>query len=118
MAKTARALSVYVYTNKNGYDCTNNGVSSRFKELLVPCSDGPIEYDPEFPPENLCFIRVRELFGQVFCTLVPADGKGGTMAGGNKADTSDARWGRLLAKLSGNEWYRLHHTVDIHDRRE
>lgn len=120
----SKALMVDVYTDKYGGDCTNGGVSSRFKHVLVPCECenswdcGPIDYDPANPPENMCYIERRELFGQVILTLVPAHGKGWHMYGGNKADTSDARWGKMLERVSGNPFYRFNTCIDIHDRYE
>lgn len=120
----AQALSVEVYRPAQSGDCTNGGVSSKFRELLVPCEGdnpwdcGPYEYDPENPPENLCNIERRELFGQVILTLVPANGRGWHMYGGNKADTSDSRWGELLERVSGNPFYRFNTCIDIHDRYE
>ena len=120
----AYAISVEVFRSGFG-DCSNGGVSSKFRSLLVPCEwgtsplqRGPYEYDPDNPPENLCNIERRELFGQVILTLVPANGKGWHMYGGNKADTSDSRWGELLERVSGNPFYRYNHTLDIHDRYE
>ena len=122
MAKM-HALSVEVY--RDGYgDCSNGGVSSRFRELLVPCEAaspydcGPYEYDPDDPPENMCYVERRELFGQVILTLVPAHGEGWHMYGGNKADCSDSRWGKLLERISGNPFYRFNTCLDVHDRYE
>jgi len=121
----ARALSVSVYTDKYPGDCTNDGVSSKFRELLVPCEApnafdrGPVEYDPDNPPENLCDVEVRDLFGQVILTLVPRSLNGRwTMYGGNKADTGDSRWGKMLERLSGNPFYRFNTCLNIHDRIE
>lgn len=120
----AWAIDVEVFRS-NYADCSNGGVSSRFRSLLVPCEygrhplqHGPVQYDPENPPENLCNIERRELFGQVILTLVPANGKGWHMYGGCKADCCDSRWGELLERVSGNPFYRYNHTLDIHDRYE
>ena len=40
-----KALPVSVYRNADNRDCTNGGVSSRFKGLLIVCPDGFIDVD-------------------------------------------------------------------------
>lgn len=114
----ARALSLSVYRWE--YDCTNNGISSRFNDILVPCAHGPRDYDTDNPPENLCVVRSQRIGGALALRLVPAAAeKAGkwTMAGGNYATTSDSRWGEMLAAEYGME-YRFNDCLPIHDRIE
>ena len=113
-----RALSVEVYRFPL-WDCTNGGISSRFRELLIACPDGNEEIDTDVMiPLNFCAVVRRDLGFTEVCTVYPAtvneDGEivkrpGWWMYGGNIADTSDSRW----RALSGG-YYPLH----IHDRRE
>lgn len=109
-----RALPVSVYRDarRGGYDCTNNGVSARFRELLVLCPDGFINVDEDNPPENLCKVVKRHLFGRDVYHIEPvaAPEGAGWMAGGNFAHTSDSRFSKLCDGLYG--------ALSIHDRQE
>lgn len=107
-----KALPVSVYRDATPGDCTNNGVSSRFRDLLVICSDGFIDVDEENPPENLCKVVHRFLFGRDIYHIEPvARPKGaGWMMGGNYAATSDSRFSELCGHQYG--------AIAIHDRQE
>lgn len=51
-----RALSVDIYESKNIGNCSNNGISNRFRTAYIICPDGNWEFDlddPENLPENL-----------------------------------------------------------------
>lgn len=116
--KKARALRLDVYRAAYGRDCTNGGISGRVRELLIPCAEGPIEYDPENPPEDLCTVKVIKVAGVVTLSLVPASLAGRwTMFGGNYATTSDSRLGEMLARQFGREFL-FNHVLPIHDRIE
>lgn len=116
--RKARALRLEVYRAADGRDCTNGGISGRARELLVPCADGPIDYDPENPPENLCTVKAREVAGVLTLDLVPASLAGRwTMFGGNYATTSDSRLGEMLARQFGRAFL-FNHVLPIHDRIE
>lgn len=116
--KKARALRLEVYRAADGRDCTNGGISARVRELLVPCACGPLEYDPENPPENLCTVKVIKVAGVVTLSLVPASLAGRwTMFGGNYATTSDSRLGEMLARQFGLAFL-FNHVLPIHDRIE
>ena len=107
-----KALPVSVYRDADGSDCTNNGVSSRFRELLVICDDGFINVDENNPPENLCKVVHRHLFGRDIYhvePVVPPKGAG-WMAGGNYAATTDSRFTELCGGLYA--------AISIHDRQE
>ena len=88
-----RALRVYVYKSDLG-DCSNNGISSKYKEILVLCPDGNIEVDESDPPENLCKIVERNLWGSVYKHIEPvAKANGvGWMASGSIAYSCDSRF--------------------------
>lgn len=105
-----KALSVRVY--RDGTDCTNNGVSSRYRDLLVLCPDGYINVDMDNPPENLVQVVKRHLFGQDIYHIEPwVSPKGaGWMMGGNYAASCDSRFSKLVGGMYG--------AVAIHDRQE
>ncbi len=118
--KKINCLPVNVYKNPSG-DCTNRGISSRFRELLVYCPDGHESFDSEKEtPLNFCMVERQTFFGgrTANTVIVPAmvDDAGNVvkrpgwwMYGGNIADTSDSRF----TQLKGG-YYPLH----IHDRKE
>lgn len=107
-----KALPVDVYRSINIGDCTNGGVSSRFDRLLVLCDDGFIDVDMDNPPENLCKVVHRFLFGRDVYHIEPVEEpKGcGWMAGGNFAHTSDSRFSDMCGHQYG--------ALAIHDRQE
>jgi hypothetical protein len=108
-----RALRIYVYKNNRLGDCSNNGISSRYDELLLVCPDGPEEVDESNPPENLVKIVERRSYsrpGEIHRHIEPvAKPKGlGWMAGGCMAYCSDSRF----SKISGG------YPLQLHDRCE
>ena len=105
-----RALSVEIYRDHFG-DCSNGGISSRFKEILVECPTGCIEIDENNPPENLCKIVTRDLGFAVVQHVEPVAKPNGVgwMYGGTIVDTSDSRW----TQLKGNFY-----PLKLHDRCE
>lgn len=107
-----KALPVSVYRDATPGDCTNGGVSSRFRDLLVICPDGFIDVDENNPPENLCKVVHRFLFGRDVYHIEPvARPKGaGWMMGGNYAATSDSRFSELCGDLYA--------AIPVHDRQE
>ena len=107
-------LPVYVYRNNVIGDCTNDGISKYFKELLVYCPDGHITFDSdECTPLNFCI--VDSMRGQKY--IVPAcideygicARPGWWMNGGNIASTSDSRFSHLTGH---------YYPLKIHDRKE
>ena len=107
-----KALPVSVYRDATPGDCTNNGVSSRFRELLVICDDGFINVDENNPPENLCKVVKRHLFGRDIYHVEPVARPHGAgwMMGGNYAASCDSRFSELCGKQYG--------ALAIHDRQE
>lgn len=113
----ARALELEVYRWSLG-DCTNGGVTATQDEILVPCEQGPWEYDTDNPPDNLCVVKTRVVGGVQTLRLVPVSLEGRwTMFGGNYATTSDSRWGEMLAREYGLE-FRFNNVIAVHDRVE
>lgn len=96
-----KALSVSIYDDKAIGNCSNNGISARYREILLPCPTGNWNIDWENPPENLCVYVERELFGERHDYIRPyADAKGaGWMFGGSLVFSSDSRFGDVPMKL-------------------
>lgn len=107
----AKALPINVYRPAHGYDCTNGGISSRFRELLILCDDGFIEVDLDKPPENLVKMVRRVVFGKTVYYVEPVKRPSGVgwMMGGNYAATSDSRF---------SEMTNIYGAIAIHDRQE
>lgn len=114
MNNSIHALAVSVYRSPFG-DCTNNGISNRFSELLVACPDGPRHFDPSTEiPLNFCMVSYVRGYAHIVPACVSEDGRvvprpGWFMYGGNIADASDSRFRDMTGA-----GYPLH----IHDRRE
>lgn len=89
-----KALGISVYRNNRYGDCSNNGITSRYDELLLVCEDGYIDVDESNPPENLVRIVVRHFGGKEYKHIEPvAQPQGaGWMYGGAIACTSDSRF--------------------------
>ncbi len=107
-------LRVTVYRNPYG-DCSNNGISNRFQELLVYCPNGPHHFFSEHElPLNFCMVDYTGNVAFLVPAQVTRDGlllhrPGWFMHGGNIAYTSDSR----LAEITGTPY-----PVAIHDRTE
>lgn len=102
-----RALPIRVYRDNGLGDSTNNGISSRYDELLLLCEDGHVIIDMDNPPENLVNIVERKLFGEIYLHIEPYARPQhiGWMYGGNIACTSDSR-------------FKSRYPLKIHDRQE
>ena len=92
-----KGLSISVYRNARGWDCTNGGISSRYSELILVGEgiEGPVTVDLDNPPENLVKIVKRKLFGgqEEYMHIEPYNNDGKWfMDGGNIADASDSRF--------------------------
>ena len=111
-------LSVSVYRDSHGGDCSNGGISSRFRTLKVFCPDGSSSFESEREtPLDFCMVRHHDYpFGHS-CELVPACVKEGKvialpfwyMFGGNIGYTCDSRFSSLTG---------CYYPLKIHDRRE
>lgn len=92
----AKALSVNIYKPSYG-DCSNHGISSKYDTVLIISEEGIWDVDLDNPPENLCEIVERELWGKTYryvCPVVKAKGVG-WLKGGCIVDSSDSRWSKL-----------------------
>ena len=92
-----RALSVGIYESKSIGNCSNDGISAHFNEILIPCPTGNWEIDWDNPPENLCIYVERELWGERHDYIRPyKDAVGvGWMFGGSLVYTSDGRYSAI-----------------------
>ena len=105
-------VSVYKDADSN-YDCTMNGVTSRFTKLCVTNVDGPFDPCDEYPAAKL----VKQTFGfGSSVKVIPEEAEGKqTMMGGNYAATSDSRFSDKVEQMLGHHFYGA---VPIHDRVE
>lgn len=110
MARTVKALTVYIFKSRFG-DSSNGGISSRFNEILVECPNGNSEVDLDNPPANFCVVVKRILWGEKHYYVRPyAEPDGvGWMYGGCIVDTSDSRWSELIE---------VDYPLHLHDRTE
>ena len=106
-----RALPLGIFENKKIGNCSNNGISNRYNEVLLICEDGFVDIDEDNPPENLVKLVVRNLFGKEYKHLEPYrptdSGCVGWMAGGSYAGCSDSRFHRISE-----------YPLPLHDRQE
>jgi len=106
-----KVLPVSIFKPAMG-DCSNGGISSRYKEILIPCETGFLDVDENDPPENLCKVVKRNLFGTTPYVHIEPWGKpegAGWMYGGTIVDTSDSRFKRETG---------VDYPVHLHDRQE
>ena len=113
-----KGIGVDIYRFPLG-DCTRNGISSRFRELILPCEDGYIDIDTDNLPENFCYVRLRVIGDKEIYDIRPAEIKDGElvdrggkwyMMGGNFAYSSDSRFSKMVGGMYG--------AIAIHDRVE
>lgn len=106
-----KALPISVYRTDRLGDCTNGGITSRYKELLLICEDGFVEVDENDPPENLVKIVTRYFGGNEHKHIEPyasvESGSVGWMSGGNIAYTCDSRFREMSE-----------YPLQVHDRQE
>ena len=103
-------VSVYKDADSN-YDCTMNGVTSRFTKMCVTNVDGPFDPSDDCP-------AVKLVKGNLPGTakIVPEECEGKwSMFGGNYAATSDSRFSDKIEQMLGHHFYGA---IPIHDRVE
>lgn len=133
MTVSKQGIRVNVYRGK--YESTNGGQSSDADSFTVvgvvrgwPSGNASVT---EIPEDTQVFVPTDEAPAALLVAsnlrgapphLVPlvdwerAQGQAGPMHGGNKADSPDARWGKLVRSfMPAGVWVS---TVDIHDRVE
>lgn len=103
-----RALGVDIFKSSLG-DCSNCGISSRFSEIMLLCDDGNHEIDMDNPPENLCKVVTRNLWGREYKHIEPVARPNGVgwMSGGCVCYTCDSRFSNLTQ-----------YPLVLHDRQE
>lgn len=115
-----RKLSVYRPADFNGYDCTNDGVSSRLDSIEVFSADATNEQIAAWclknrvRPSDVCRLNKRMLWGEKHYCIEPVMRPKhtlGPMFGGNYACTSDSTWADILGETVGRP-------IPIHDRFE
>jgi hypothetical protein len=101
-------LIAYVYDSPLG-NCSNNGLSAKFKKVTVTNIEGPFEPSADAPAVELVKLRWGNIVGK------PVSLKGHSMFGGAYITTSDSRFNEAVEKLSG---YEHGFPVALHDRVE
>lgn len=86
-----KAISCYIFKSGNG-DCSNNGISARYTEVLVEHPRGYVEFDENNPPENLVVIDKKNFSFGSYINAKPVCIKGHSMMGGTFIYSSDARF--------------------------
>lgn len=100
-----RALSVDIFESKGIGNCSNHGISEKFRSILVECKDGNYTVDLDNPPENFCVIG--EIMGHKFVRPYAEPTGIGWMAGGALVYTCDSRFRRISE-----------YPLSLHDRQE
>lgn len=104
----ARAISADIF--KSGFgDCSNHGISSRFTEIFLLHEHGNHEIDVDNPPENLCKVVTRTLWGREYKHIEPVVRPTGCgwMSGGCVCYSCDSRFSDLTQ-----------YPLVLHDRQE
>ena len=104
-----RALPISIYESKGIGNCSNNGISSRYNEVLLICEEGFVKIDEENPPENLVKLVTRHLFGKEYKHIEPVARPTGVgwMSGGSIVYSCDSRFRRMSE-----------YPLSLHDRQE
>ena len=94
-----KAIRVAIFENKSIGNCSNQGISSRYSEILLLHERGFVDVDEDNPPENLCeVVEQKTSFGlNRFVRPVKRTASGcvGYMFGGSLVYCSDARFSEL-----------------------
>ena len=110
-----KAISAQIFKPSYG-DCSNGGISSKYDEVLIEHPQGWIEVDESDPPENLCIVIKRFLFGRNYYHIEPIRprdrGSAGYMYGGTIVYSSDSRFRELTDREFGCG------ALPLHDRQE
>lgn len=104
-----RALPISIFKDSKIGDCSNNGISSRYTEVLLICDEGFINIDENNPPENLVKLVTRNLFGREHKHIEPVARPTGVgwMSGGSLVYSCDSRFRRMSE-----------YPLCLHDRQE
>lgn len=115
-------IIISVYRSADiGYNCTLNGVSSKFNRLCVVNVDGPFEPSADCPAVLLeshvpgCVRIVPAIESKEYKDVYFHDKDKHAMFGGNYGACSDSRFAAKCEQLVGGGFYGA---VAIHDRYE
>lgn len=105
-----KALEVGIYEEKGAGNCSNNGISERFRSVYVVCPEGNCVFDTEDKlPENLVKIVNKTYSFGTFTHAEPFIGNGKWwMAGGDFIYACDSRFTKYFG----------HSPIALHDRCE
>lgn len=105
-----KALPIEVYKDR-GRDWSNDGITSKYDQLLLICEEGYIEVDEANPPENLVKIVTRRFGDREYKHIEPYAPLNfnciGWMAGGCIGYSCDSRFSEMSE-----------YPLSIHDRQE
>ena len=97
-----KALRLSIYKDNSG-DCSNHGISSKFRDILLVCDEGYIDVNGD--EENLC--RIDTIMGHKFVRPIAEPKGAGWMSGGTMVYTCDSRFRRMSE-----------YPLCLHDRQE
>lgn len=99
-----------IYDSPMG-NCSNKGISARFKKVCITNVDGPFTPDAETPAVKLVKTRAG------YVSIVPDEvADKWTMFGGAFVFTSDSRFSEAVQRMTGNVMF--YGAVPLHDRVE
>ncbi len=91
-------------------NCSNGGISAKYKQVCVINVDGPFKPTPDTPAVRL----IKRSSGNLVCVPLGLEDKW-TMFGGAYIETSDSQFTKAVEKLSG---YDHAFPIALHDRVE
>jgi hypothetical protein len=105
-----QALELSIYRQTEWGDCSCDGISNRYKTIIVPCKGGHITVDTDNPPDNYCKLEIMNWAGGEYKRFVPYRLLKNTMRqmGGTFAYSCDSRFHRQYGD----------YPIPIHDRVE
>ena len=113
--KIIKCISFDIYEDKQIGNCSNDGISNRFNDVLIPCEDGYITVDLDNPPENLCkvvkryFPWLKSEYVHIEPYAAVKEGNVGYMSGGSVVYSCDSRYSEAVG---------VNYPVCLHDRQE
>ena len=104
-----RALRCGIYGSQDVGNCSNNGISERYKTVYAYCPDGNLEFDLDHLPENFVNLEITQFGCRALKRFSPAN-RGGrwNMFGGAFVWSCDSRF-----RLNFGEY-----PIPLHDRYE
>lgn len=98
-------VSVSVYRNASGYDCTNGGASSTHRQMVLYSGDRQACLEQimlDGNQDDALYLNKRMLWGEkkYYATPLPIKERGFYNFGGNFVYTSDARFAEMLGETT------------------